>query len=111
MNFKKILSAVLTVAMLLSSVNDIDSKLSSGYKFLGYDSTLKEKGLPQSEKFLKWQWPMFMLGPVVGAVLYLFFISFVKDNKERKQEIERQLRERRQLNQPENEPVQVNTGE
>ena len=26
-------------AMLLSSVNDIDSKLSSGYKFLGYDSS------------------------------------------------------------------------
>ena len=102
------------------SMQNFTTKMQSGastliegfvLKFLGYDSMRKEQGLPQSEKFLKWQWPMFMLGPVVGAVLYLFFISFVKDNKERKQEIERQLRERRQLNQSENEPVQVNTGE
>ena len=64
-------------------------------KLLKYDSTAKENGLPQNDTFIKWQWPMFMLGPVVGSVLYLFFISFVKDNKERKQEIERQLRERR----------------
>ena len=102
------------------SMQNFTTKMQSGastliegfvLKFLGYDSMRKEQGLPQSEKFLKWQWPMFMLGPVVGAVLYLFFISFVKDNKERKQEIERQLRERRQLNQLENEPVQVNAGE
>jgi Na+/melibiose symporter-like transporter len=100
------------------SMQNFTTKMQSGastfiegfvLKFLGYDSMRKEQGLPQSEKFIKWQWPMFMLGPVVGAVLYLFFISFVKDNKERKQEIERQLRERRQLNQAENEPVQVNS--
>ena len=98
------------------SMQNFTTKMTSGastliegfiLKFLGYDSMLKEQGLPQSDKFLKWQWPMFMLGPVVGAVLYLFFISFVKDNKERKQEIERQLRERRQQNQLDNEPVQV----
>lgn len=102
------------------SMQNFTTKMQSGastliegfvLKFLGYDSMRKEQGLPQSEKFLKWQWPMFMLGPVVGAVLYLILISFVKDDKEKKQEIERQLRERRQLNQPENEPVQVNTGE
>ncbi len=86
------------------SMQNFTTKMTSGastliegflLKFLGYDSTLKEQGLPQSEKFLKWQWPMFMLGPVVGSVLYLFFISFVKDNKEKKQEIELKLRERR----------------
>ena len=102
------------------SMQNFTTKMQSGastfiegfvLKFLGYDSMRKEQGLPQSEKFIKWQWPMFMLGPVVGAVLYLFFISFVKDNKERKQEIERQLRERRQLNQAENEPVQINADE
>lgn len=102
------------------SMQNFTTKMQSGastfiegfvLKFLGYDSMRKEQGLPQSEKFLKWQCPMFMLGPVVGAVLYLFFISFVKDNKERKQEIEKQLRERRQLNQSENAPVQVNAGE
>ncbi len=87
------------------SMQNFTTKMTSGastliegflLKFLGYDSMRKEQGLPQSEKFLKWQWPMFMLGPVVGSVLYLFFISFVKDNKEKKQEIERQLRERRE---------------
>ena len=99
------------------SMQNFTTKMQSGastliegfvLKFLGYDSMSKEQGLPQSEKFLKWQWPMFMLGPVVGAVLYLILISFVKDNKERKQEIERQLRERRQQNQTENEPVGIN---
>ena len=62
---------------------------------LGYDSFRKEQGLPQSETFLKWQWPMFCLGPVVGAVLYLIIISFVKDNKDHRAEVERQLKERR----------------
>ena len=39
---------------------------------------------------------MFMLGPVVGAVLYLIFISFVKDDKEHKAEVERLLKEKRE---------------
>ena len=64
-------------------------------KRLGYDSFRKEQGLPQSETFLKWQWPMFCLGPVVGAILYLIIISFVKDDKDRRAEVERQLKERR----------------
>lgn len=65
-------------------------------KFLKYDSHRKTQGLAQNEVFLKWQWPMFMLGPVVGAVLYLFFISFIKDDKAHKQEVERLLKERRE---------------
>lgn len=102
------------------SMQNFTTKMTSGastliegflLKFLGYDSTLKEKGLPQSEKFLKWQWPMFMLGPVVGSVLYLFFISFVKDNKEKKQEIERQLRERRAATAENAEEVSVSASE
>lgn len=87
------------------SMQNFTTKMTSGastliegfiLKFLGYDSNLKEQGIPQSEKFLKWQWPMFMLGPVVGAVLYLIFISFVKDNREHKAEVERQLKEMRE---------------
>lgn len=87
------------------SMQNFTTKMQSGVstliegfvlKYLGYDSSLKEKGLPQNEKFLRWQWPMFMLGPVVGAVLYLIIISFVKDNKEHKKEVERQLREMRE---------------
>ena len=96
------------------SMQNFTTKMTSGastliegfiLKFLGYDSTAKEMGLQQNAKFLKWQWPMFMLGPVVGSVLYLFFISFVKDDKEKKKEIERKLRERRAQNQADKESV------
>jgi Na+/melibiose symporter-like transporter len=64
--------------------------------FLKYDSKLNELGKPQNAKFIKWQWPMFMLGPVVGAVLYLIAISFIKDGKEHREEVERQLKERKE---------------
>lgn len=62
---------------------------------LGYDSIKKNAGLPQSDYFNKFQWPMFMLGPITGAVLYLIFISFVKDDKAHKNEVEKKLKERR----------------
>ncbi|HZK22344.1 MAG TPA: MFS transporter [Oscillospiraceae bacterium] len=63
---------------------------------LGYDSGKKNAGLPQSDYFNKFQWPMFILGPIVGAILYLFFISFIKDDKDHKSEVERKLKERRE---------------
>ena len=49
----------------------------------------------QNPTFMKWQWPMFILGPVVGAVLYLIVILFVKDDKEEKKTVERELKKRR----------------
>ena len=86
------------------SMQNFTSKMRSGattliegilLKKLDYDSYRKEAGLPQNETFLKWQWPMFCLGPVVGAILYLIIISFVKDDKDHRAEVERQLKERR----------------
>lgn len=50
----------------------------------------------QNAVFMKWQWPMFILGPVVGAVLYLFAIAFVKDDKEQRKQIEQELKMRRE---------------
>ncbi|MBQ3086643.1 MAG: MFS transporter [Clostridia bacterium] len=88
------------------SMQNFTTKMTSGVssiiegqllKRLGYDSYAKEAGLAQNETFIKWQWPMFVLGPVVGAVLYLIIICFVKDNKERRDEIEQALKERRRL--------------
>lgn len=64
-------------------------------KILKYDSVAKENGLKQNATFLKWQWPMFMLGPVVGAILYLIIISFINDDPDKKAETERLLKERR----------------
>ena len=49
----------------------------------------------QGPLFMKWQWPMFMLGPIVGAVLYLMVIVFVRDDKARRIEVEQALKARR----------------
>ncbi len=50
----------------------------------------------QNAVFMKWQWPMFILGPIVGAVLYLAVIIFVKDDKEQTKMIEQELKKRRE---------------
>lgn len=49
----------------------------------------------QNATFMKWQWPMFILGPAVGALLYLAVIVFLKDDKEQKKMIEQELKIRR----------------
>ena len=36
-----------------------------------------------------------MLGPVIGALMYLIVISFVKDDKALKERVESELKERR----------------
>ena len=53
------------------------------------------ESLGQGETFYKWQFPLFMLGPIVGAVLYIVFISFVKDDKAHRAAVEAALKERR----------------
>lgn len=83
------------------SMQNFTSKMKNGaatliegflLKKLGYDSFRKEAKLPQSEKFLKWQWPLFCLGPIVGAILFLITIMFIKDGKEYRAGIEAQLK-------------------
>ena len=61
---------------------------------LKYDSHVKEAGGEQNATFLKWQWPMFIFGPIMGAVLYMIVISFVRDSKEHREDVERRLKER-----------------
>ncbi len=88
------------------SMQNFTTKLTSGvrtyiqnfflYKVLGYVAYDDENYIAmQGEKFYKWQFPLFMLGPIAGSVLYLIFISFVKDDKEHRAEVERLLREKR----------------
>ncbi len=50
----------------------------------------------QNSLFMKWQWPMFIVGPAVGAILYLCAIVFVKDDKEQQKRIEQELKLRRE---------------
>lgn len=68
------------------------------YSFLGYQALTDNADYNvahQSAKFYKWQYPIFMLAPIIGEALYMIVIAFVNDNKERKADIERQLAERR----------------
>lgn len=61
---------------------------------LGFDSKISMT--LQNTLFMKWQWPLFMLGPAIGATLYLFVIIFVRDDMNTKRQIEQDLRERRE---------------
>ncbi len=61
---------------------------------VGYDQNLAMTA--QNPVFMKWQWPMFILGPIVGAVLYLAVIIFVKDDNEERKFIEAELKKRRE---------------
>ncbi len=60
---------------------------------VGYNQNLPMTA--QNPVFMKWQWPMFILGPVVGAILYLAVIVFVKDDKEQRKLVEAELKMRR----------------
>ena len=85
------------------SMQNLVSKLGSaiqtvikGYvmRFISYDNTKDLRVQP--ERFMKAQLPLFILGPVLGSVLYIIAISFVPDNQEQKLMIERELKERRE---------------
>ncbi len=60
---------------------------------VGYNQNLAMTA--QNAVFMKWQWPMFILGPIVGAVLYLAVIIFVKDDNKERKFIEAELKKRR----------------
>ena len=93
------------------SMQNFTSKISGGastliqnlflYRVLGYQAFDDENYIAmQSETFYRWQFPLFMLGPVVGALLYVLVISFIKDDPARRDEVERLLKERRQAEIP-----------
>ena len=88
------------------SMQNFTTKLTSGvstriqnfflYNVLQYVAYDDENYIDmQGEKFYRWQFPLFMLGPIVGAVLYIVFISFVKDDKQHRAEVEEALKARR----------------
>ena len=49
----------------------------------------------QPPEFYKWQWPLFILGPAVGAALYLIPMFFLKYTDEERAEVENALKEKR----------------
>lgn len=84
-----------SVQNLISKLGTATSSIIKGYvlRFIKYDASrdLRQQGAT----FNKAQWPLFILGPIVGSILYIIVISFVKDDKEQKAFIEQELRARR----------------
>lgn len=80
----------------VSKINTGTTSLMEGIilKLLRYDSSLPRAA--QNATFMKMQWPMYALGPAIGAALYLLVICFVRDNKEERARIEYELKLRRE---------------
>lgn len=87
----------------VSKVTGAIPKFIQGYflKFLGFDHNITVKpgktviGSQVAPRFLKYRWEQFILGPVIGAVLYVIAISFLDDDPGHVAEVERQLKEMR----------------
>ena len=69
------------------SITGSDGKAVDGSKLIRMQS--------KNTAFYKYRWHQFMLGPVVGSVLYLITILFLNDDREHMAEVERQLKEKR----------------
>ncbi|MCM1544583.1 MAG: MFS transporter [Ruminococcus sp.] len=87
----------------VSKASEAVKKLIQGYllKFLKFDGNVKRPSGAnpigyQSGRFVKYRWHQFMLGPVVGSVLYLIVILFLDDNREHMKVVEQQLKEKRE---------------
>lgn len=63
-------------------------------ELLHFDANIEEI-TGQTPEFYKWQWPLFILGPAVGAALYLIPMFFLKYSDEERAEVENGLREKR----------------
>ena len=84
------------------SVQNFLSKLTSGISLLINGLMLDRLGfkeslgiLGQTKLFYKWQWPIFMLGPVVGAILFLITVLTINYPQSLKEQVERELIQRR----------------
>jgi len=60
---------------------------------LGFREQFGLKGQPA--RFYRWQWPIYMLAPVVGAVLFLIPVFTIHYPKSMKMRVENELAERR----------------
>lgn len=94
---------VFSMQNLVSKLIAAIPKFIQGYflKFLGFNEKLGTGGndtikAQVSPRFLKYRWHQFVLGPVIGSVLFLIVIFFLKDDKQHASEVEQKLREKRE---------------
>ena len=62
---------------------------------LAYDAEAIQEGAPLSDSFNTWIWPLFMLGPAIGAALYIIPLLYIKYPQELKDKVTKELQERR----------------
>lgn len=84
-----------------NSMQNLTNKLKDALKLifagfvlskLGFEASLGISGQP--EVFYKAQWPIFMLLPALGSVLYLIPFMFIKYSKAQREKVEAELAER-----------------
>jgi len=64
-------------------------------ELLRFDAARYELGRPQSDAFNKWIWPVFMLGPAIGSLLYLIPVLALKYPRSMQLRVEEDLARRR----------------
>ena len=64
--------------------------------WLEYDAEAIAAGAAVSDKFNQWIWPLFMIGPAIGAALYIIPLLFIHYTPEMKEQVTKELRERRE---------------
>ncbi|MBO7156608.1 MAG: MFS transporter [Clostridia bacterium] len=62
---------------------------------LQFDATKYDLGEPQAPVFYKYVWLVYILGPAVGAILYLIPLLMMRYDRKTKLMVEKELRERR----------------
>lgn len=62
---------------------------------LDYSAEAYNEGLPLSPAFDKWVWPLYILGPIVGSVLNVIPLLFIRYPDSLKQQVEADLKARR----------------
>ncbi len=68
---------------------------------LAFDATKYELGEAQDPLFYKWVWPIYIMGPAIGSILYLVPLLMMKYSQKQKQEVENELHIRRNQKQQE----------
>ncbi len=68
---------------------------------LSFDATKYDLGLPQDPTFYEYVWPVYIMGPALGSILYLIPLLMIKYSKQQKEQVEKELRERRGISQVE----------
>jgi len=74
-------------------------RMVTGYclRFTQYSAENVKLGLPQNDHFRRWAWPVYQLGPAIGAVMSLAPLLLLRYPDTLKNQVEADLARRRDL--------------